>query len=178
MAVNDLVLYEPAGEGYTGDFAYAVAAQSSLTPFINPGEPILKALGATPYVTKIAASTATKPVVGTDYLAGVSSGISSETATVDGTVTVTKMTNNQTYLIAPLVAATYGVGATPVQATYDALIGSRVLINNSSAVSGVTTYTLLAADGSTNGLVVMPLDVQKYPGKVRVAFRGGLNYLS
>lgn len=180
MAVNDFTLFDQSGGGYPGDNQFDVAAQSSLTPYFNPGEVALRALGAGEYVTTIGASSTSKPVVGTDYLAGITASSSTETASVDGKVTVTKYGSSETWLVTPSVAATYGVGATPVQATYNALIGSRVLITSSASVAGVVTYKILAADSANNGLVVMPLDVVAggHPGKVRVAFRGGLNFLA
>ena len=173
MAVNDIIFYDNGAFGYPGDNVFAVQAQSTLTPAFNPGEIAIRALGASAYVTSIAASTSTKPVVGTDYIAGITSGSSTETASVNGTVTVTKFTTTSTNLMNPDVAATWDT-----QAEYDALVGSRVLVKTSAASNGVVTYTVLASDSANNGLVVMPLDVTKYPGKVRVAFRAGLNFLA
>lgn len=170
MALADITLYEVAdGNGFIGARNFQVASGGT-PPAINAGEPVSRALGATAFVTAMATN---KPVVATDFLAGVSATTSTETTTVAGTVDVTKLSVNQSYLISPKVAATYGVGATPVQATYDALIGSRVLIDLTAGV-----YTLLAVDGATNGCDVLPLDVTKYPGKVRFTFRGGVNFLS
>ena len=55
----------------------------------------------------------------------------------------------------------------------DALVGDRVLIDLTTG-----SYTILATDGATNGCVIMPLDISKYPGKVRFAFRNGVSYLA
>lgn len=173
MAVNDIIFFDNGTFGYPGDTQHNVAAQSSLIPYFNPGELAFRTLGAGEYVTTLAASTNTKPVVGTDYLAGVTASVSNETASVDGVVDVTKFTNASSFLMNPNTAATWNT-----QAKYNALIGSRVLVNSSAAVSGVVTLTVLAADSANNGLVVMPLNIQTYPGKVRVCFRGALNWLS
>lgn len=173
MAVNDIILYDDGAFGYPGDNQFSVQAQSTLTPAFNPGEIAIRALGAGAYVTSIAASTSTKPVVGTDYIAGITAGSSNETSANNGTVTVTKFTTTSTWLMNPDVAATWNT-----QAKYDALIGSRVLVKTSAAVSGVVTYTVLASDSANNGLVVMPLNITTYPGKVRLAFRAGLNFLA
>ncbi len=56
------------------------------------------------------------------------------------------------------------------QAEYDALVGKRLLIDLTSGA-----YTLLATDSANNGLIVMPLNIAKYPGKVAVAFRQALS---
>lgn len=169
MAVNDIQIYDEGSFGYPGDNQYQVASGGT-PPAINVGEPVAKALGATAFVTALATN---KPVVGTDFLAGVAATTSTETASLAGTVQVTKLLNTTSFLIVPKVPATYGVGPTPVQATYDALIGSRVLLDLTTGV-----YTLLAADSATSGCVVLPLDVFKYPGKVRFGFRAAANYLA
>lgn len=173
MAVNDIIFYDNGAFGYPGDNQFAVQAQSTLTPAFNPGEIAIRALGASAYVTSIAASTATKPAVGTDYIAGITAGSSNETSSVNGTVTVTKFAATSTYLMNPSAPTSWDT-----QAEYDALVGARVLVSTSADSAGVRTTTVLASDSANNGLVVMPLDISRYPGKVRVAFRAGLNYLA
>jgi hypothetical protein len=178
MAVNDFVFYDVGAAGYPGDNVFSVQSQSTTIPYFNPGEMAFRALGAGAYVTSYAASLTTRPSVGTDYLAGITSGTSTEGASTNGTVTVTKFVPDVTFLITPASTSIYGVGSTPVQATYDALIGTRVLVTSSAQTNNVITYTLASADSQYNGLVVMPLDVTKYPGKVRVALRQALNFLA
>lgn len=137
---------------------------------INAGEPVGKTLGSQ-YVATLATN---KPVVGTDFMAGISTSTSNETASVAGTVEVTPVTNAYIWLISPKVPATFGQAqGAPSQTTYNALVGARVLLDKTNGV-----YTLLAADGSTNGCVVENLDITKYPGKVAFTFRGGLSYLA
>ena len=81
---------------------------------------------------------------------------------------VTPLVPGVTYLIAPKVAATWDT-----QAEYDALVGARVLLDLTAGA-----YTILAADGATNGCVVEPLDISKYPGKVAFSIRNGVSYLA
>lgn len=170
MALGDIQIYsKDNGFGYPGEISYKVAT-SSAAPSINAGEPVAKALGNTTgyYVTALATS---KPVVGTDYLAGVASTTSTESSTVQGTVSVTKLDPGLTYLISPKVGSTWGITSTPVQSTYDALVGSRVTLDLTSGV-----YTINSTDSSANGLVVEPLDIVKFPGKVRFSIRAGVAY--
>jgi len=160
--LGDIQIYDEGAFGYPGDVEYAVAASATL---INAGEPVLKALGNTTgeVVSPMASN---EPVVGTNYLAGIAATTSTNTASAAGTVKVTKLVPGLTYLIAPKVAATWDT-----QAEYDALVGARVRMDLTAG-----TYTILAADNSTYGCVVEPLDVSKYPGKVRFSFRNGVSY--
>lgn len=162
MALNDITIYNEGAFGFPGSTPFATATATAQA--IKAGEPVAKALAGT-VVTALATS---KPVVGTDYLAGIAMTGSTETATVTGTVQVVKLSDNLTYLISPKVSATW----TP-QSAYDALVGARVTFDLTTG-----TYTLNATDGATNGLVVEPLDISKYPGKVRFSIRNGANYLA
>lgn len=161
MSLGNITIYDEAAFGYPGDDEYAVAASATL---IYPGEPVTKALGGAA-VTPMATN---KPVVATDFLAGIASSTSTNTAGAAGVVRVTKFVDGITYLIAPNSAAAFDT-----QAEYDALVGDRVLLDLTAGV-----YTILATDGATNGCVIMPLDITRYPGKVRFALRNGVNYLS
>ena len=109
-----------------------------------------------------------KPVVATDYLAGISTSVSTDTVAAAGYVMVQPLLPGQVWLIAPKVAATWNT-----QAEYDALIGKRVLIDLTAGV-----YTILAADGATSGCVIEYLDVSKHPGKVAFSFRAGVSALA
>ncbi len=158
--LGDIQIYDEASFGYPGDVEYAVAASATL---IYPGEPVNKELGAAA-VDPAATNT---PVVATDFWAGIAASTSTNTASAAGTVKVMKLVPGVTYLIAPKVAATWDT-----QAEYDALVGDRVLLDLTTG-----TYTILAADGSTYGCVVEPLNIAKYPGKVRFSIRQGVSYL-
>lgn len=161
MALGDITVYSEGAFGYPGDDRYAVAASATL---INAGEPVAKALGGAA-VTPAATNT---PVVATDFYAGIAATTSTNTAGAAGEVMVTKLDGNTSFLIKPNVAATWDT-----QAEYDALVGDRVLLDLTTG-----SYTILATDGATSGCVIMPLEIAKYPGKVRFQFRNAVNYLS
>ena len=163
MALGDIQVYDTGAFGYPGDRIYNVASGSVAS--INAGEPVTKVLGS-PYVT--VAITGSPLVGSTTLLVGVASTTSTDTASAAGTVRVLKLVEGVSYLIAPKVAATWAT-----QTLYDALVGSRVLLDLTSS-----TYTILAADSALNGCVVLPLDVQKYPNKVRFAFKNAADYLA
>lgn len=166
MALGDITLLADAAFGAVGSRTHAVASGAVAT--INAGELVLKALGS-PYVVAWGNTTA-KPVVGTDYIAGVSTSTSTDTASAVGTVEIMPIDPKMVFLVSPTVAATWDT-----QAEYDALVGDRVLLSSGS-VGGA--QTLLAADGANNGLVVQPLDIQKYPGKVAFSIRAGAYYMA
>ncbi len=167
MAVNDITNYDNAAFGYAGDVEFRVTLGAVAS--INPGEPVAMTLGnGGSNGSFVSAMATSKPVVATDYLAGISSSYSTDTVAAAGIVTVQKLTNGVSYLIAPKTAATWNT-----QAKYNALVGARVTIDLTSGA-----YTLNATDGATNGCVVLPLDIFKYPGKVRFAFRSAVNFLA
>jgi hypothetical protein len=151
---------------YQGTFQearpYDVAAGAAAS--INPGEPVAVTLGA----STVSAMATNKPVVGTDYLKGISSSTSTDTVAAAGKVRVIRLEPGQTWLIKPKVAATFDT-----QAEYDALVGDRVLIDLTGG-----SYTILAADGATYGCVIEPLDIAEHPGKVAISFRNGVSYLT
>lgn len=161
MAIGDIQIYEQSSITLNGSKKANVAAGATT---INPGEPIAATLGGTT-VTALATN---KPVVGTDYMAGIALSTSTQTASVAGTVDYLPLQPGVTYMISPKVTATWDT-----QAEYDALVGKRVLFDLTSG-----TYTILASDSATSGLVVMPLDISRYPGKVAFQIRNGVNFLS
>lgn len=181
MALLDFKLFEDASFGYPGDMELNVADNASgqgtgvnYIKAFRPGEPVLCTPGSATVTSLYTTNSSgnTKPVVSTDFIYGIASSGSTETATAAGTVKVTKFTEGMTWLVKPTVAATWNL-----QSEYDALVGDRVLINLASGYAA-GSYTLLAADNATYGCVVMPLDVSRYPGQVRIAFRNGLNGLA
>ena len=161
MAKGDITEFLPRQFGGGGAKYYKVGVSATL---INPGEPVTKALAG----TNVSPMASNKPVVATDYLAGVATTTSTNTASAVGSVYVQPLDPNMVYLIAPKVAATWNT-----QAAYDALVGSRVLLDLTAG-----TYTILASDSTTYGCVVEPLDITKYPNKVAFSFREGTNYLA
>lgn len=159
--LGDITIYDEDSFGYSGDNVFVVS--SGAVASINAGEPVSKPLGVPGTVSALATS---KPVVGTDFLAGVSATTSTDTTTANGSIRVTKPNELISYLIAPKTASTWNT-----QAKYDALVGARVTFDLTTGV-----YTINASDGSTNGLVVEPLDIVKFPGKVRFTIRQGAFY--
>lgn len=161
MAVGDITFAVPNLASHVGARKANVAAGATA---INAGEPVAATLGG---ITVTAMAT-NKPVVGTDFLIGIATSTSTQTASLAGTVDYLPLSYGQTYMISPKVAATWNT-----QALYDALVGKRVLIDLTSG-----SYTLLAVDGATSGCVVAPLDISKYPGKIAFELRNGVSVLA
>jgi hypothetical protein len=162
---GDITPYTDGVFGRAGDVVHQVVGASGF-PAINAGELVSKTLGNEYVITNPTSG----QVVGTNYLAGVSTTASTETATVAGTVSVTPITPGQIWLIAPGTAATWNT-----QALYNALVGSRVLIQKSAA-GNTGAYTILASDSANNGCVVENLNIATYPGKVAFSLRAALAY--
>lgn len=163
----DITVLSPGAFGTIGAKKHAVA--SGTTASIKAGRLVLKSLGS-PYVVAWDLNNTAKPVVATDYVVGLAMTDSTETTTAAGEVSVLPIVAGVVYLGNPATAATWDT-----QAEYDALVGDRVLLS-SAATTGV--QTILATDGATYGLVIEPLDITKYPGKVAFSLRQGLSYLA
>lgn len=172
MALGDIKVLASSRTGNAR--LYNVAAG---TPILA-GEPVqIRFVGATvvePMLTNLPTVSVSAGVEG--LFVGIASTNSTNTSSAAGTVTVIPVSSDDTYLIAPAVAATWDT-----QAEYDALVGKRVLIQNSTTVSStaqnVGTYSLLASDSANNGCTVQALDISRYPGKVAIAFRKGTSNL-
>lgn len=164
MALGDISFLKEGAFGSVGPSPFPFAVAAGTTSSIQPGEPVSKALSA----AVVTAAVTNTPVVGTDFFAGIAIDESTETAGAAGTVNVLPLVPGVIYLIAPNVPASWDT-----QAEYDALVGNRVLLDLTAGV-----YTILATDGATNGCVVEPLDITKYPGKVAFSIRAGVNYLA
>lgn len=162
MALGDISYYKPSSTtGSLGSIRHQVASGGT-PPAINAGELVSKTLGNQYVITNPTSG----QVVATNFLAGISTSTSTETATLDGFVDVAPIDAGTIWLIAPAVAATWNT-----QAKYNALVGARVLIQKSGGV-----YTILAADGATNGCVIENLNIFTYPGMVAFTLRNGLSY--
>ncbi len=161
MATGDITILDQSTMAGIGARKYIVLAGATA---INPGEPVTKALGA----VSVTAMSTNKPVVATDFLAGIAATSSTQTAALDGEVWVNPLVPGVVYLMKPNSAAAWDT-----QAEYDALVGDRVLIDLTTG-----SYTILATDGATSGCVIEALDITKYPGRVAFAFRNGVSYLT
>jgi hypothetical protein len=164
LAIGDFTILENSSTSARGSRTYNVAAAATA---ILPGEPVVRSLGAAT-VTRLYGTGTTgtnAPAVGTDYVVGIAMTTSTQTASAAGTVEVMPLNSATTWLANPLVAATWDT-----QSEYDALVGDRELVDLTSGA-----YSIIAGDSANNGLIVMPLDVSKYPGKIAVAFRGALS---
>jgi|ERR1035437_5759547 hypothetical protein len=158
MALNDFLYATPTGQGGR---TMNVAAGATA---ILSGEPVANALAGVTVTQAITNS----PAVATDFWAGIAETASTQTASAAGTVQVIPLDPGQKFLVIPNVAATWNT-----QAKYDALVGKRVLVDLTTGV-----FTLLASDGSTNGLVVLPMLITENPGKVLIAVRAAVWYLA
>lgn len=162
MALGDFViLAQASAQGGRGARRYNVALGATT---INAGEPVARVLGA----TSVTACATSAGQVGTDYIVGIAATTSTQTASANGSVEIVPLSNQYTYLVAPKTASTWNT-----QTKYNDLVGKRVTIDLTSS-----TYTVNATDSSGNGLVVMPLDIALFPGKVAVAFRSALSDLA
>lgn len=168
MALGDIT---PASEPSISALAsrsYQVVLGGS-PPAINAGEPVSKVLGSQ-YVIIMPNA---KPVVADANTVGVSATTSTETSSADGSVQVIPVSSTQTWSVSPQTAATYGVGTTPNQTTYNALVGARVVFQVTTG-----TWKILSTDSSGNGLVIEASDVTKNLGKVNFSFRAANSYLA
>lgn len=168
MALGDLTLASDPTNAAGGSRPFQVVSGGS-PPAINAGEPVSKVLGSQ-YVIIMPNA---KPVVADANTVGVSMTTSSETSSSDGTVQVIPIDPRVIWSITPQTAATYGVGATTNQTTYNALVGARVVFQVTSG-----TWKILSTDSSGNGLVIEASDVTKNLGKVNFSFRAANSYLA
>jgi hypothetical protein len=129
---------------------------------IKYGEPVKLKTAGSEYVIPLADA---EPVVGTTtFVAGIAATNSTQTSTADGTVEVFKPLNGAVYLATPKTASDIDT-----QAKYNALVNTPVLFDLTAGV-----YTVdVGATSATSGLVVCPLDISKYPGKVAFGIKEG-----
>ena len=170
MARGDLTVLGQASTKGTGARLYNVAAGTA----ILAGEPVF-----VPALASVAVQPAPTsfPDASTHLMVGVAATDSTNTASAAGTVNVVEVDPQTVYLISPNDATAWDT-----QAEYDALVGKRVLINNSATIgatpSNSGSYTLLASDSTNNGCIVKALDISRYPAKVAIAFRAAASFLS
>lgn len=134
---------------------------------INFGEPVKLKSAGSQYVIPLADA---EPVIGTTTaMIGIAASNSTQTASADGVVDVFEILPGITYLAAPKTAASIDT-----QAEYNALVGDPVLFDLTSGVYTVDTD----ATATTSGLVIVDLDITKYPGKVAFQIRESASILN
>ena len=161
---GDIQIFDE-GLGYPGD-EIAVVAAGTCAAKIKQGEPLYIAVNGGNVATALATNLPSSANAASN-ISGIASVDSTDTTAAAGIVRYTKLTPTTTYLIAPNSAAAYDT-----QAEYDAIVGKFVLLDlTGTAAAGTATYTILATHNAAYGCVVEPLDIKKYPGKVRFSIR-------
>ena len=153
------MIHREGSFGVPGSRRHAVAAGAAAS--IKAGELVLKSLGDASVVVWTASNTA-KPVAATDYIAGISASTSTDTAAAVGYVDIIPNVPGLVFLGNPKVAGTWDT-----QAEYDALVNERVTFQLDTTTFSVDEN----ASGTTYGLVIVPSDIRKYPGKVAFEVR-------
>lgn len=166
MATGNIQPFENSISGKMGGaLRYKVTANSTgsdgTVSRINPGEPVTKVAGAAGVL-----AAATNAPTTTLRIVGVAASTSTETASVDGTVNVIPAASQDLWMITPNAPTSWDT-----QAEYNALVGARVLIDNTAGV-----YTILASDGASNGCIIEWINIADFPGKVAFSFSPLVNY--
>lgn len=169
MASGDLTILEQNQITGRGGRLYNVAAG---TP-IYAGDPVQhRAVGDVTVQPNLTSTPVCSTSAGVEGLfCGVATTNSTNTASAAGTVYVMPVNSGITYLGNPATATSWDT-----QAEYDALVGKRVLLQNSVSVTATPTggtYTVLASDSANNGCAVMAMNINEHPAKVAIAFRTG-----
>lgn len=166
MAIGDVQIYKDGAFSPIGARRYVVAKSGTT---IKPGEPVNKTVttvaGAN-LATAVIPAITLSPSAGTTFIIGIASGpgaASTNTSTAAGVVDVIPCVSGVIYLCAPLTSTLWDT-----QAEYDALVGTRVLFDLTSSTYTITTVHTFNA---FNGLIVEPLDIARYPGKVAFSVR-------
>lgn len=169
MASGDLTILEQNQYTGRGGRLYNVAAG---TP-IYAGEPVqIRAVGGIVVEPSLTSTPIVSASAGVEGLfVGVATTNSTNTSSAAGTVYVMPTNSSITYLGNPAAPTSWDT-----QAEYDALVGKRVLLQNSVTVSSTPTsgtYTVLASDSAANGCTVQAMNILEHPAKVAIAFRTG-----
>jgi hypothetical protein len=160
MSVNDFQLQQNPIPSQ-GTIRMNVAASATLA---YPGDMV----GSQTKATTVTAILATgSPIVGTDFVHGIAMSTSTNTAAAAGVVDFMPVTPGQVWLVNPTTAADYNT-----QAKYDALVGKAIVM----ALSAGGVWTAGSTNSAAYGLVVMPLDIIKTPGKVAVRFKDTVSF--
>lgn len=141
-------------DGTNADLPYRVQAGSVI---INAGEPVSRVLGAN-YVNTLydtsASSTvttgSTKPVVATDFIAGIAMTPSQNTTTADGTVTVQPIIGGTVYVAAPYLGNAFTFTGTTTTAS--------ATISSVSSFTGLLVGQIISGTGLATGTVIAALN--------------------
>src|SRR6266567_3417117 len=146
MALGDFIILEQNQSMGRGGRLYNVAAGTA----IYAGDPVQhEAVGNTVVVPNLTSTPVVSASAGVEGLfCGIATTSSTNTASAAGSVYVMPVNSGITYLGNPDVAASWDT-----QSEYNALVGKRVLLKNSSATAA-GTYTVLASDSANNGCAV------------------------
>jgi hypothetical protein len=106
----------------------------------------------------------------TDFIAGLSTSESTDTAGAAGSVEIMPILPGMVFLGNPKVAADWNT-----QSEYDDLVGNQVRLDTTAA--GVQTI-INDTHGATYGIIIEPLDLAAYPGKVAFSIRSACNYFA
>lgn len=142
MALGNINIQDPAGLNVVPTFRINTEAAATA---IYAGEPVKAKVAGSNYVIPLADA---EPVIGTTTAVwGIAQCNSTQTATADGYVDV--------YFPVPGIvysAAAKSAAAADTQAEIDALKGKRVVLD---LTGGVYTVDTAAADGATNGILIV-----------------------
>ena len=162
---GDIKTYDYGAFGYPGDDV-AVVGSGTCAAKIKAGEPIYIAVNGGNVATALATNLPSSANAASN-ISGIATSDSTDTVAAAGTVKYMKLSPLTTYLISPNAPTSWDT-----QAEYDALVGKFVLLDlTGTALAGTATYTILAAHNAAYGCVIEPLDIKKYPGKVRFSIR-------
>ena len=165
--LGDIQVYTDGAFGQTGDDMILPVAAGTVAAKIKAGEPVYAALGGSGRAATALATNLPSSAALANTITGIATTTSTDTVAAAGTVRVKKIMPGDTFLISPNSAAAWDT-----QAEYDALVGHRVLLDlTGTAAAGTATYTILASDSAAYGCVIEPLDISKYPAKVRFSIR-------
>ena len=163
--LGDITIYSEGAFGYPGDLGTFAVASGTCAQKIKAGEPVYIVVGSDT-ATALATNLPTSANAASN-ISGIATSTSTDTAAAAGTVNVMNLVPSTTYLI-----NANDLTAVDTQAEYDALVGNFVVLDlTGTAAAGTATYTALVAHNAAYGCIIEPLNVAKFPGKVRFSIR-------
>lgn len=163
MSANNVTIMVGANSSTSPMQRYQTEAAATAIVY---GEPVKLKAANSPYVIPLADA---EPVIGTTTaVVGIAAANSTQTASADGHVDVFEALPGAIYLCAAKSST-----AIDTQAEYNAIVGDTVLFDLTAGVYTVDT----AVVATTSGLLIVDLDITRYPGQVAFLIRqsGTLN---